>query len=161
MSQFYCDALGFVVADRGEVGSGTEIVFLSGSSSDHHQFAVMSGRGDSNDSSLDHNAFRVGTIDDVKQMLAWVAADSRIGDGVPITHGNALSVYFADPEGNGIEVFCDTPLHVPQPIVRGWNPEKSNDEVLQSLDDTFGDLPGVMAMDTYKAERATALGEQP
>ena len=34
----------------------------------------------------------------------------------PICHGNAWSVYFQDPEGNQIEMFCDTPWYVPQPL---------------------------------------------
>ena len=46
MTQFYCDALGFEVADRGTVGADAEIVFLSGSSRDHHQLGLMTGRSD-------------------------------------------------------------------------------------------------------------------
>lgn len=33
----------------------------------------------------------------------------------PITHGNALSVYFHDPEKNRVELLIDTPWYVPQP----------------------------------------------
>ena len=33
----------------------------------------------------------------------------------PICHGNALSVYFRDPEGNRMELFIDTPWYVRQP----------------------------------------------
>ena len=33
----------------------------------------------------------------------------------PVTHGNALSVYFLDPEGNRVELLIDTPWYVPQP----------------------------------------------
>ena len=32
-----------------------------------------------------------------------------------MSHGNTLSIYFNDPEGNGLEVFWDTPWHVAQP----------------------------------------------
>ena len=34
---------------------------------------------------------------------------------VTITHGNALSVYFRDPEKNRVELLIDTPWYVPQP----------------------------------------------
>jgi catechol-2,3-dioxygenase len=34
----------------------------------------------------------------------------------PVSHGNALSVYFRDPEGNRIELFVDTPWYVRQPL---------------------------------------------
>ena len=50
--------------------------------------------------------------------------------GFPVTHGNAVSVYFKDPEGNGIEIFCDTPWHVPQPQVGFWDPSQDAEQVL-------------------------------
>ncbi len=160
MTNFYCDALGFQVADRGKVGPDTEIVFLSGASTDHHQMGLMTGRGAEDTSSLDHNAFRVGSIDDVKQMVDWVAADERIGDGFPVTHGNAVSVYFSDPEGNGIEIFSDTPWHVQQPVIQGWDPSKSADDVLAAVEARFKDNAEFMEMDRYRAERAQHFGEQ-
>jgi catechol 2,3-dioxygenase len=32
------------------------------------------------------------------------------------THGNAMSIYFRDPEGNRLEVFMDTPWYCEQPL---------------------------------------------
>lgn len=159
MVAFYCDALGFTVADRGPLGPGTDIAFLSGSSSDHHQFAMATGRGPDDATSLNHNAFRVDSIDDVKAMFDWVDADERIKGGLPLTHGNAVSVYFDDPEGNGIEVFCDTPWHVRQPQVGTWDPSLSVDEVLAAVEAGFRDEPEFMPMEQYRAERAKFYGE--
>ena len=34
---------------------------------------------------------------------------------VQISHGNAWSIYFKDPEGNRVELFVDTPWYTPQP----------------------------------------------
>lgn len=159
MVEFYCDALGFEVADRGELGPEQKIAFLSGSSSDHHQLGLITGRSDDDTTSLDHNAFRVESIEDVQSMVQWVADDNRIGDGFPVTHGNAVSVYFNDPEGNGIEIFCDTPWHVEQPQVAGWNPAKSPDEVLAGVRDKFQAAPGFGPIDEYQAAQAAAFGE--
>lgn len=159
MVAFYCDALGFELADRGEVGPGQEIAFLSGSSSDHHQLGLMTGRSDDDASSLDHNAFRVDSVEDVQTMVKWVAADERIGDGFPVTHGNAVSVYFSDPEGNGVEIFCDTPWHVVQPQIRGWDPSKPADEVLAGVEARFKDTEGFGPIEDYQAAQAAAFGE--
>lgn len=159
MVEFYCDALGFRVADRGAVGRETEIAFLSGSSSDHHQLALMSGRGPEDTSSLDHNAFRVESVDDVKAMVDWVEADERIGQGFPVTHGNAVSVYFNDPEGNGIEIFCDTPWHVKQPQIKGWDPALPANEVLAQVEADFCDAPEFMPMEQYRSRQAASFGE--
>jgi len=34
---------------------------------------------------------------------------------VTLTHGNAVSCYFRDPEYNRVELLIDTPWYVPQP----------------------------------------------
>ena len=159
MISFYCDALGFELADRGTLGPDREIAFLSGSSSDHHQLGLMTGRSDDDTTSLDHNAFRVDSVQDVQTMVNWVAADDRIGDGFPVTHGNAVSVYFNDPEGNGIEIFCDTPWHVAQPQVSGWDPGQSADEVLANVKSHFESKDGFAPIEEYQAAQAARFGE--
>ena len=35
-----------------------------------------------------------------------------------VTHGNAVSIYFADPEGNRLEVYWATGIKWPQPFKR-------------------------------------------
>ena len=160
MISFYCDTLGFRVSDRGPLGpGGPEIVFLSGSSSDHHQMAFAAARGDEEATSLDHNAFRVDSLADVKEMFERVSKDPRVKAAAPLTHGNAISVYFADPEGNGIEIFCDTPWHVQQPQVRGWDPSMSDAEVLAQVEAEYRDEPEFRPMEEYRAEQAKAFGE--
>lgn len=162
VSKFYCDVLGFRVSDRGHLGpndTGPEIVFLTGSSSDHHQIAFLDVRGSEEATSLDHTAFRVESIADVKEMIERVAADDRVPDGVPLTHGNAISVYFKDPEGNGIEVFCDSPWHVKQPQAKGWDPTKSDDEILSDVEALFRDEPEFSPMSAYQKKRADDFAE--
>ncbi|MEM7273898.1 MAG: VOC family protein [Actinomycetota bacterium] len=165
MISFYCDALGFVVADRGRANPADdiEIAFLSGSSSDHHQIGLLSGREDSDvprgGRHLDHNAFRVDTIQEVKDMVAWIEADDRIGKPFPVSHGNAVSVYFSDPEGNGVEVFCDTPWHVQQPQITGWDTTASPEDILAAIEAEFADAPEFMPIEEYRALQAERFGE--
>jgi catechol 2,3-dioxygenase len=159
MVTFYCDALGFKLADQGAIGPEQRIAFLSGSSSDHHQLGLLEGRGDEDITSLDHNAFRVDAVEDVQAMVAWVNADDRIGDGFAVTHGNAVSVYFKDPEGNGIEIFCDTPWHVQQPQIGFWDPSLSAEEVLSTVQAQFEDEASFSPIGDYQAAQAEAFGE--
>lgn len=159
MASFYCDTLGFRVADRGPLGADNEIVFLSGCSSDHHQLALASGRGPEPGGGLNHNAFRVETISEVIELVDQLAADERVQNGHPITHGNAVSVYFSDPEGNGIEVFCDTPWHVKQPQAKRWDPSMSEEEVLAAIETEFRDEPEFMPMASYRTKQAELFGE--
>jgi catechol-2,3-dioxygenase len=160
MVAFYRDALGFQVSDRGLIGpNGPEVVFMSGSASDHHQIAFAPVRGPEDASSLEHNAFRVDSLADVKETFERMTADPRAKNVTPVTHGNAISVYFSDPEGNAIEVFCDTPWHVQQPQLKPWDPTRPDAEVLAAVEAAFRDEPEFMPMERYRAERAKAFGE--
>ena len=160
MASFYGDLLGFRIADRGLLGpEGPEAIFMSGRSSDHHQIAFVASRGPEDASSLEHIAFRVASIADVQEMVARVSADDRVANCGPITHGNAVSVYFSDPEGNGIEIFCDTPWHVKQPQLRFWDPAQTAEEVLAHVEESFRDEPEFGPMDDYRAKKAKEFGE--
>ncbi len=88
-----------------------------------------------------------------------MSADDRVANHAPVTHGNAISVYFADPEGNGIEVFCDTPWHVAQPQLKGWAPTQSPEEVLAHVEASFRDELEFQPMETYRAGKAKDFGE--
>ena len=118
MLDFYTNVLGFEVSDRGPLAPGApEIVFMSQVETDHHQLAFAPVRqGEEPPNSVDHFAFRVESLADVREMLERLEKDGRATRIDPMTHGNAWSVYFKDPEGNGIEIFCDTPWHVAQPL---------------------------------------------
>ncbi len=160
LASFYCDMLGFRISDQAPVvPDGPKIVFMSGASSDHHQMALIAVRGPEEASSLEHNAFRVETLGEVKEMAKRLEADDRVATFSPVTHGNAISVYFADPEGNGIEVFCDSPWHVRQPQLRPWDPSKSEEEVLALVEAEFRGEPEFAPMAEYRAKKAADFGE--
>ncbi len=162
MVSFYTDVMGFEVADRGPILPGDdapEIVFLSQVASDHHQLALLGTRaGDAPSTTLDHMAFRVDSLAQVREMKERVEKDGR-GERMPspVTHGNAWSVYFADPEGNGIEVFCDSPFHVPQPQIGHWDPSQTDEEVVTQTRADFQDKPGFGSFQEYLLSRAEAL----
>ncbi len=158
MTRFYMDVLGFEVADRGPLfgDSGPEIVFMSQYEGDHHQIAFVEAREDEGPSnSVDHIAFRVDGLADVREMMDRVATCPDVDAGAPVTHGNAISVYFKDPEQNGIEVFCDTPWHVQQPVIAPWDPSLDDADVLKGVGDTFAQKPGTGPMADYIGDRAT------
>ena len=160
MVAFYRDVLDFQISDRGPLGpNGPEIVFMSGSSTDHHQIAFAVTRGEEDASSLEHMAFRVDSIAQVRTMFERVTKDDRVQGAAPVTHGNAISVYFSDPEKNGIEVFCDTPFSVQQPQIQSWDPGLSDAEILAAVEAGFRNDPGFMPMSEYRAQMAQTFGE--
>lgn len=119
MLDFYCDVLGFAVTNRGEVGEG-EMAFISQDPNEHHQMVFVSGlpAPDHQFVMADHMAFRTGTLDDLRAIGARLD-EAGVEGVIPINHGNAWSLYFNDPEGNGLECFVDSPFHVAQPFADG------------------------------------------
>ncbi len=130
---FYCDVLGFHVTNRGPVPGGSEIAFLSQDPSAHHQIAMVGGLQppDAAFVMVDHLAFRTGTLDDLRAIEARLVA-AGVEGVIPICHGNAWSLYFNDPEGNGVECFVDTPFHVAQPFAQGFDLHQSDDELVEA-----------------------------
>ncbi len=167
MLAFYTGLLGFRVSDRGPLappgppgatpGDGPELVFLTQVANEHHQLAMIVARGAEEATSLEHMAFRVDSIAEVKEMLRRVREDPRIADGQPVTHGNAVSLYFKDPEGNGIEVFCDTPWHVRQPVLMFWNPEHTDEQILDEIRQHIERAPEFQPLEVYQAKQARRL----
>ena len=76
---------------------------------------------------------------------------------MPLTHGNAWSVYFRDPEFNGVEVFIDTPWHVRQPQGEPLDLDKSNDEIVEMTRARFSAEPGFGPIDDFYRRRAEHL----
>ncbi|MCP3992780.1 MAG: hypothetical protein GY724_27180 [Actinomycetia bacterium] len=152
MLDFYTRVLGFRITDRGPFPGpgGGEIVFLSQVESDHHQFAFVDEHRDDNPpNSVHHFALRVDTLDEVKEMDARLDADDRIGNRLPLTHGNAWSIYFDDPEGNTLEIFCDSPWHAAQPQGEIWDMGKSNDEIAVETRKVFEDNPAFKPIEDF------------
>jgi catechol-2,3-dioxygenase len=115
MEDFYTRVLGFTVTDRGVLGT-TELVFLSRDPKDHHQIVLASGRpADAGFNSINQISFRVQNLAALREFHGRVSMEG-VKDLAPVSHGNALSVYFRDPEGNRIELFMDTPWYVEQPV---------------------------------------------
>lgn len=155
MLDYYTNVLGFAVTDRGPLGnSTTEIVFMSQDPGEHHQLAfVPMARTDEGPGALNHLAFRVGGLGELRELIARIIADGRGRPPAPLTHGNTWSAYFGDPEGNGIEIFCDTPWHVAQPQGRPWDISKDDATLIEETRAAFAAEPGFGPGDSYRQAR--------
>lgn len=120
MLDFYCGVLGFAVTNRGGVGDGPEMAFISQDPGEHHQLVFVSGLPETEHQFVmaDHLAFRTGSLDDLRA-IGTRLDEAGVEGVIPIDHGNAWSLYFTDPEGNGLECFVDSPFHVAQPFADG------------------------------------------
>jgi catechol-2,3-dioxygenase len=115
LAAFYKSVFDMVETDRGKgITFPMTIVFLSGQPDQHHQLALASGRGADAPSTVMQVSFKVQEIDHLREgrrrALEHGATQMR-----GLNHGNALSIYFNDPEDNLVEVYLDTPWYVKQP----------------------------------------------
>jgi catechol 2,3-dioxygenase len=155
MIDFYTKVLGFVVSDGAEDG---RITFLSRNPSDHHQVVLVRGRTtDPATPMVQQVSFNVGTLANVRRAFRKVR-DAGCEGIRPICHGNAWSVYFQDPEGNQVEMFCDTPWYVPQPLGFKIDLEKPEDELYGETEAFCRDRDGFKPIEEWRAEISRKIG---
>jgi catechol 2,3-dioxygenase len=115
MIDFYTNVFGLQVTDKGPGHTFPfMLAFLSGKADQHHQLALAQNRPEGAPSTVMQLSFKVEVIDDVREARARAlrhGATKMRG----LNHGNALSIYFMDPEENTVEVYLDTPWYVTQP----------------------------------------------
>jgi catechol 2,3-dioxygenase len=115
MTRFYTEVFDLKLTDQGEGRNfKVKLHFLSGSPQQHHQLVLASGRAAGTPSTVMQLSFKVTDIDDLRRLRAR-ALERGATQMRGMNHGNALSIYFSDPEGNTVEVYLDTPWYIPQP----------------------------------------------
>ena len=117
MVDFYTRAVGFAVADRGPRLQGAgEITFMTRDPREHHQLVLATGRpANLSFNMVNQLSFLVDGLATLKALYRDLKREPGVEDLGPVSHGNALSAYFLDPEKNRIEFYMHTPWHVPQP----------------------------------------------
>ena len=123
MVRFYTGLLGYVVSDRGPLNTPTgrhPFAFLTRDAAEHHQLVLAGGRpANLPFNPINQLSFRVDSLATLRAYYARVTSKpyaALVSDIHPVCHGNALSLYFRDPEGNRIELYIDTPWYVNQPM---------------------------------------------
>lgn len=157
MERFYTGVLGFTVTDRGQLGP-VDLVFLSQDPREHHEIVLARGRP----RELAFNPINQVSLR-VESLAALRAVHHRLRDEAvaelrPVTHGNAISVYFRDPEGNRLEIFLDTPWYTPQPLREPVDLDQPDDAIWQAIEALCRGRPGFKTRDAWEAEMRARIG---
>jgi catechol-2,3-dioxygenase len=140
------------------VPGGSDLVFLSRDPDEHHQIVLATGRPPGVEFNVVNQiSFKLATLADLKAMHAR-ARDEGTKQFRIVTHGNAWSVYFADPEGNRVEVFVDTPWHTPQPVVEPFDIEAPVEVIERETEALCRNRPGFMSRAQWRAAQVTRMG---
>ncbi len=163
MVEFYTDLLGLLVTDRGPlpIPGNPEAAFLSADPEEHHQIALVEGRQDGGIQAgvVNQISFHAKSLDELRRVKA-AAEKAGVTHFGTISHGRGWSLYFPDPEGNGIECFVDTPWHVRQPVLDGFDLSLSDEEILAKTEADFSGAPDFQPLSEWKEALAKRLAER-
>ena len=165
MEAFYTRFLGFTVTDRGELdtpGGRVNLVFLSRDPTEHHQIVLATGRpADSGFNTINQMSFRLGSLGMLRAFYNnMVTGDMRleVSEVLPACHGNALSVYVRDPEGNRLELFVDTPWYVNQPLRVPFDFSLDDDQLWAWAETYAKSRPGFRPREQWVREMTIRMG---
>jgi catechol 2,3-dioxygenase len=158
MVDFYSRIFGLVVTDRGYSETrGVHIAFLSRDPSEHHQVAIASGRPkDATFTTINQISFRVQGLAELRQYYPWLVKQ-EVKKLDPRNHGNAWSVYFADPEGNRVEIYCRSPWHVSQPFGEPLDLTEPADVIRAKTEAMVKQDPTCLPMEVFVAQMKKKL----
>ena len=158
MGRFYRDVMGFFETDRGLLGT-VELVFLSRDPSEHHQIVLATGRpADLSFSVINQISLRVPDLATLRAVRQRVLADPGVTDLVCATHGNAVSIYFRDPEGNRLEVFVDMPWYCEQPLREPIDLSQSDAQVMAAAEALARSRPRFRSRAEWIADMEQLMG---
>jgi len=156
MEDFYTRVLGFTATDRGTLGS-TKLVFLSRDPREHHQIVLASGRPDNLPfNPINQISFRMAEFAGLREMHRRLEKE-KVRELYPVSHGNALSVYFLDPESNRIELFVDTPWYCRQPVRVPMDLHLDDEKLWAWAEAEARKQPAFMPVEEWRAEMARTM----
>lgn len=160
LEAFYTRLLDFTVTDRGQLPGPQgprDLVFLSRDPDEHHQIVLISGRPkELAFNPINQISLKADSIETFCAMYRKLKAEGTPNVS-PITHGNAVSLYVPDPEGNRLELYFDLPWYVSQPMAV---PVDVEDEatLMQRLEAHARALPGFRPRSQWRKEMAQRMG---
>ena len=155
MADFYTRWFGLVQTDGG-LGSSGKGAFFSSDPSEHHQIVMVVGRDPASKPTINQLSF---LVDDLQTLKAYwrKALDEQVKISMIKSHGNALSVYVLDPEGNQCEIYCHTPWYVRQPAGKPLDLSLSDDDILLQVEHDARTDPSFMTREAWMEQVARQM----
>ncbi|MBI2989210.1 MAG: VOC family protein [Deltaproteobacteria bacterium] len=126
---FYRDILGLKISDVSPT-SGAVFMTAKDRVEEHHELLLVPGREEGK--VVQQISFRCASLSDIKEFHR-VFLENKIPVNRIVSHGNAVGIYFQDPDGNQVEVYWPTGIDWPQPFGKPVNLEAADEEILANL----------------------------
>jgi catechol-2,3-dioxygenase len=161
MEDFYSRVLEFTVTDRGQLTGANgpvDLVFLSRDPDEHHQIVLISGRpAEISFNVINQVSLKADSLATLKEMHRRVQHE-KTSDLRPTTHGNSLSLYVRDPEGNRLELYVELPWYVSQPLSIPVDLALDDARIMANAEAHARTLPGFKPRSEWRAEMARRMG---
>jgi catechol 2,3-dioxygenase len=158
MARFYKEALGFTQTDQGDLGP-VQLVFLSRDPAEHHQLVLASGRpAEAHFNVINQVSLRVPDLATLRHVRDRIQAQEGAHEMLCATHGNAVSIYVRDPEGNRLEIFMDTPWYCEQPVREPIDLDQGDEAILARAKAIAQSRPKFQDRAVWQAELARKMG---
>ncbi len=149
MIDFYTSVFELKLTDKGPGFTFPfMLAFLSANPSQHHQLAFAQNRPEGAPSTVMQLSFKVNNLDDLRE-----ARQRALSKGATkmrgLNHGNAMSIYFMDPEENTVEVYFDTPWYVAQPHGDPLDLDRPDAEIWAETEKIVRADPTFMPLDAW------------
>lgn len=137
MRDFYTRVLGLTVTDEDEEFG---IVFLTSRPDvEHHELVLQRGRTAPSGVKLTHQvSWRVDSLDTILEFHRRFREEG-VEVQQEVTHGNAIGVYFFDPEGNRNEVYLRLERDVPQPFRKSLDLDQAPADIWADIERLLDD----------------------
>ncbi len=126
---FYRDILGLKVSDE-EPERGMVFMTAKNRMEEHHGLVLFRGREDGK--VVQQISFRCDSLSEVKDFYQ-VFLKHKVPINRIVSHGNAIGVYFQDPDGNQVEVYWPTGIDWPQPFSKPVDLTAPDEVLLRAL----------------------------
>lgn len=137
---FYGGILGLVETDRDPKSGAT--FFSSRPETEHHEILIAPGRtAELSEVLVQQVSFRCDQLEDVMAFHKRLR-EAEVEIEQVVTHGNAVGVYFFDPDRNRCEVYWDTGLEAKQPFKVSIDLDRPVDAIKQEVSDLVAQYGG-------------------
>jgi catechol-2,3-dioxygenase len=130
MRDFYSRVVGLHIADE----SPNAVFMSSDPDREHHEFVIFRGNGPEQQTCVQQLSFSCEQLEDVVEYYQRFK-DNGVRFRSVTSHGNAVGLYFYDPEGNVCEVYWTTPWKARQPYGVAVDLTQTIDEIKRAVED--------------------------
>lgn len=130
MRDFYRDVVGLTIADE----TASAVFMSSDPDREHHEFVLFQSNAENTHTSVQQISFSCESLEDVVAYYHRFK-DNNVRFERIVSHGNAVGLYFRDPEENRCEVYWTTPWKARQPYGVAVDLTRPVEDVLREIEE--------------------------